>query len=255
MKAYLYFVLGFLVIAAATIYNDLMPPTYEYYEYYIFRDHLPVGKDKKLTVFGATGNIGHAVVKNALAYGFNVTAYAKNSSKTFRKNSHLHVVYGDYVNIDQMKKAIEGSVAVISCIGPEYSKTATHNVSIAHKNIIKAVEQTNVTRFITISTPAYKYKEDKMNFYINLYDLYATKLYPEAYKEHIRMAKDTEESSLNWTVVRYMKPTDDPAYGRILINHGENKTNPFVSREDISSFILSNINENLFAHDMPIIGR
>lgn len=246
----------FLSIAIATIYYEVVPPKYDYFEYYMFRDYIPNGKNRTVTVFGATGGIGKLVVRNALAYGFNVTAYVRNISKVERRHPRLRIVTGTLNDMDKIKDAMFNSSAVISCIGPEFSKVPLpESVSDGHKNIILAAEQSNISRFITLSSPAYEFKGDKLNLYTSVYKMYMDRFYPYTNQEHIKMAEDAQKSSLNYTVVRFYKPTDDVTLSRLLITHGENLTHPYVSRDDISQFMLTNLEHDLFIHDMPILGH
>ncbi len=46
----------------------------------------------RITVFGAAGNVGRVLVEQALAEGYDVTAYARNPSKLTVQHDRLTIV-------------------------------------------------------------------------------------------------------------------------------------------------------------------
>ncbi|GGA06828.1 NAD(P)-dependent oxidoreductase [Dyella caseinilytica] len=48
----------------------------------------------KLVLFGATGHIGHAILEEALARGYDVTAVVRDASRLKQQHDRLHVVVG-----------------------------------------------------------------------------------------------------------------------------------------------------------------
>lgn len=72
----------------------------------------------KITVFGATGNVGKRVIDEALMRGHEVTAVLRNSSRIDELNSAVNVVIGDADNISDVVKFSEGQDLVISATRP-----------------------------------------------------------------------------------------------------------------------------------------
>ena len=71
----------------------------------------------RVTVFGATGNIGRLVVDRLLAAGHTVTAYARNPAKLDVNHPNLTVVSGELDDIAAVARAVAGADAVISALG------------------------------------------------------------------------------------------------------------------------------------------
>ncbi|KAI1658913.1 NAD(P)-binding protein [Daldinia decipiens] len=72
----------------------------------------------KVTIAGATGNVGPTVVKQLLADGFEVTVLArKGATKTFPPS--VTVAEIDYESPESLEKALSGQDAVVSTVGFE----------------------------------------------------------------------------------------------------------------------------------------
>src|SRR6201996_1570737 len=72
----------------------------------------------KVTVFGATGQIGRLVVDDLLIGGHGVTAYVRNPGKLGHKDPRLVTISGELSDEARIQQAVRGSDAVISALGP-----------------------------------------------------------------------------------------------------------------------------------------
>jgi putative NADH-flavin reductase len=72
----------------------------------------------KVTVFGATGQIGRLVVGDLLAGGHDVTAYVRNPGKRGHSDPRLVTLTGELSDKARNQQAVRGSDAVISALGP-----------------------------------------------------------------------------------------------------------------------------------------
>jgi putative NADH-flavin reductase len=79
----------------------------------------------KLTVFGATGDVGRELVTHALDAGHHVTAYARNPGKLDLTHPNLTVIPGELTDRDADQRAARGADAVISALGPSLDRKAT----------------------------------------------------------------------------------------------------------------------------------
>ena len=72
----------------------------------------------KIVVFGASGGTGVQIVQQALAAGYNVTAFVRTPARLTVQHPRLTVFQGDVLDADQVARAIQGQEAVISALGP-----------------------------------------------------------------------------------------------------------------------------------------
>src|SRR5258708_7272692 len=82
------------------------------------------GSRMKVTVFGASGQLGHHVVTVLLADGHDVTAYVRNPSKLLDVDPRPAVVTGELSALERVREAVHGADAVISALGPSLSRGA-----------------------------------------------------------------------------------------------------------------------------------
>jgi putative NADH-flavin reductase len=208
-----------------------------------------------ITVFGGSGAIGQFLVKQALKEGVTVKAYLRNPDKITFSDENLIVIKGELTDYSGIKESISGTDAVISTLGLPLARTYDGSpVLDGHVNIINAMNEKKVTRLITLATPSVKFEKDTRSFITIVPGIMARVLFPKAYKEIIRTGDIVKNSGLDWTIVRIMAPKNTPAKGIINVSFGDKKIKFAISREDIASFMLHQVNETQYIHSMPIIG-
>ena len=102
-----------------------------------------------VTVFGATGQIGHLVVADLLAGGHRVTAYVRNPAKLQDASPGLAIVTGELSDAKRIRGAVHGADAVISALGPSLRRSPKGaSVTEGTKNIVAAMEAEHVSRYL-----------------------------------------------------------------------------------------------------------
>jgi putative NADH-flavin reductase len=207
-----------------------------------------------ITVFGGSGGIGKLLLKQALDKGYQVKAYVRNPDKITFSHPNLELIKGELYNFQAIKYAISGSDAVVSTLGsPVKYSYEGYPILEGHKNIINAMKDENVTRFITLATPSVKFKKDKASVTTILPGIIARIVLPRAYKEIVQIGNLVASSGLDWTVVRILAPKNTPATGRVNVSFGDKKIKFAISREDIAAFMLKQVKDLNYTHSMPII--
>ncbi|WNG53340.1 SDR family oxidoreductase [Archangium gephyra] len=104
----------------------------------------------RLTVFGATGRVGHTLVHDALGLGHEVTAYVRDPKRLGLKNGRLFVKKGSLEDGATVAEALRGAEVVVSAIG---ARDATHTVTVvteATRSIVTAMKTEGLKRLITV---------------------------------------------------------------------------------------------------------
>ncbi|WP_267226791.1 NAD(P)-dependent oxidoreductase [Dyella silvae] len=70
----------------------------------------------KIALFGATGHVGHAILDEALARGYEVTAVVRDPARLTTTNPQLKVVTGDVAKPDTWLDAVRGADAVVASL-------------------------------------------------------------------------------------------------------------------------------------------
>lgn len=214
----------------------------------------------KITVFGATGQIGKLLVKQALDEGYQVVAYARDGAKLAGlKNPRLSIVEGELNNPKRIEEAVIGSDAVLSMLGPiEWKKVGSLPIAEGTRNIVNAMKKHGVKRFIAIGTPSSirDPKNDKPTIIMKLLSLSVKYTMANAFQEFDRIGDIIQKSGLDWTIVRFLQPTDEPKKG--VVKHGfvgKTKLGMKTTRADIADFALKQVIDRTYIGKMPAISN
>ncbi|GAA4319266.1 NAD(P)H-binding protein [Mucilaginibacter gynuensis] len=199
-----------------------------------------------LLVFGATGATGRYIVEQALAQGYNVTAFARAPTKVSIKHPNLKIHIGDVLDYASVKNAMPGQDVVISLIG-DGEKRSTLRAD-GTRQIMKAMENTGIKRFISTSTlgigdsrpllsPLYKY-------------LLVPFILKHAFADHEQQEQYIEASQLDWIIVRPSALNNGLQTGSY--RHGFTATEKGlklkISRADVAAFMLKQVAIDTYLH-------
>lgn len=207
----------------------------------------------KIAVFGANGAIGSHFIKLARKQGHELNLYSRN--KIEMADTGVKSFVGELSDFNVIKETISATDAVVSFLGPplKYSYPGTA-IADGHDNIITAMKQLKVSRFITIATPSVKFEKDQFSIVTVLPKIMAKLLFPKAYKEILEVGELTRSSGLDWTIIRFLAPVDGEPSGNIKITFGDKKIGFKITRADIATFALQELTQRDYVKSMPIIG-
>jgi putative NADH-flavin reductase len=104
----------------------------------------------KITVFGATGPTGQALVRQALSKGHEVTAYVRRTD-VFTPGPDLSVVVGQLSDTEAMTKAIAGADAVVNLLGPAQKDPSNPVIFEATERIADIAIEQGVRRQVVVT--------------------------------------------------------------------------------------------------------
>ncbi|MCJ1909058.1 NAD(P)-dependent oxidoreductase [Planococcus ruber] len=102
----------------------------------------------KIIVFGATGGVGQAVVKQAVESGLEVTAFVRTPEKLKTSHENLTVVQGDAFKPAEVSAAIAGHDAVVSCLGSSQGMKKSSELEEMTKHIVAGMQEHGVKRIV-----------------------------------------------------------------------------------------------------------
>ena len=202
-----------------------------------------------LIIFGATGSIGQHLITKALKQGHTVKAFARHASNLKTNHPNLTLVSGDVFNQQSVSNAVKECDAVLITLGS--SKLTGKVRSIGTQHIINAMQLNKVKRLVCQTTLGAGDSHHVLNFYWK-YIMFGLIL-RSVFKDHEAQEKIVTSSNLDWTIVRPAAFTDDPAtdsykHGPAVLSE---KIKLKVSRLDIASFMLNQINDDTCLHQCP----
>lgn len=105
----------------------------------------------KITLVGASGFVGSAILKEALERGHRVTAIARNPEKISMRHDNLAVVKADVFDEAALIEILKGHDAVVSAYNAGWTNPNIYEDFLAgYKSIQKSVKQSGVKRFMVV---------------------------------------------------------------------------------------------------------
>lgn len=192
-----------------------------------------------IAIFGATGPTGQELVRQALAKGYTVTAFARNPAKLSLKDANLTVIQGDALRYEDVEKAIEGQDAVLSALGatpPSREKVVGPGVA----NIIRAMERHGVKRLIIESAFFMDEAVRKSPFVKLLTATFMKGLYDDKAEQNAQL----RASAVQWTEVRPTMLTNGPK-SNYKVNAKPGMVSK-ISRANVADFMLKQLDGNTY---------
>lgn len=198
----------------------------------------------KLVVFGASGRTGKEIVKQALAQGYEVTAYVRDPSKMTLEHDDLHITTGDIYDYSTVTQAIQEQDVVICSLGTNDLGKATVR-SEGTATIIKAMKENHVNRLIVISAMGIAESWSSLSLINRLF--FATIL-RNTRQDHENQEVLVKDSDLDWTIIRPSGLTEAPRTESYAIGENIHAKTSRIARADVAHAIIKEVNDNTFVH-------
>jgi len=209
----------------------------------------------KLAIFGATGETGKQLVRQALEKGNEVTAYIRNPSKLNIEHECLTVIHGKLNEKTKIESAISGVDAVLSVLGPR-GGSKSKPITQGMQNIILSMEKHNIRRLIISSTLSLSDPEDLPDFKARVLVNLVKLIIRSAYEEIINVGKVVQDSKLDWTIIRLSLLNNNPKSGKVKVGYlGKKEVGLKISRADIADFMLKQVQDTTYIRKAPVISN
>lgn len=204
----------------------------------------------KLIIFGATGSVGKELTKQALDLGHMVTAFVRKvpNELSHLQHGNLQFVEGDVLDKAAVISAVEGHESVFCVLGA--GKKGNIRSQGTH-NIILGMQKWGIKRLICQSTLGAGDSRSNLNFVWK--NIMFGWLLKAAYEDHQLQEEHVRNSNLDWILVRPAAFTDGPLTNQF--KHGFStryrKITLKISRADVASFLLQQLNSNQYLRKTP----
>lgn len=201
----------------------------------------------KILIIGASGRTGILTVFQALDKGHEVTAFSRTPEKVTIRNKNLTVIQGNVIEYDKVRSAVEGHDVVISTVGVPSRKYSTV-LSEGTANIVKAMQETGVRRFICMSSAGVLGYDGGFFFGRIIMPLFMR----QEFLDKRRQIEIVQKSGLDWIIIRPTALTDSPKTGKYIITD-DIPAGKSVPRADVADFMLKLLTDRQYDHKMPAI--
>lgn len=205
----------------------------------------------KIFIFGGTGKTGRELIKQGLDKGHIITVLIRNPDKIKNDTPNLKIITGNVLIPESFEYALKGQDAVLSALGHKRYLIKTNILSEGTKNIINAMKNHNVKRFICITSLGINDSKFKLGLYYTLFTIPVIILF--YFLDKAKQEKLIMNSNLDWTIVRPGQLTNGKK--RSSYKHGPDVGSyiltKMISRADVAHFMLSQIEDNTYIRKTP----
>ena len=198
----------------------------------------------KLIVFGATGQVGSQLVKQALWRGHEVKAFGRNVFELPLEDEKLELVKGALFDAGEVFHAVKGCDAVLSVIGGSFDGTDKAR-SLGMKNIVVQMKKAHVKRIVALGGMGVLSNADGTM-------LMDEKDYPAEYlpvgNEHRKAYQHLLASDLDWTFVCSPDIINEGPTGNYITNkeYPPEPNTYRINAGDLAQFMLNELERNEF---------
>ncbi|MGW6427400.1 NAD(P)-dependent oxidoreductase [Nocardia sp. NPDC055053] len=206
----------------------------------------------KIALLGATGRLGRAVIAEAAARDYDVTALAR-TPEALADEPGVRVVAGDVVSGTGLHEVVAGCDVVVSALGVGTSREPTTVYSAGIANVVAAAAAQSLKRLVVVSAAPAGPWSQVGSFERRLVYPALERAFGNCYADMRTMEQVLIASAADWTVFRPPRLTDG-APGRPRISpDGPLKTAVWVTRRDLARAMLDSIaNESLIGKFVAI---
>jgi putative NADH-flavin reductase len=208
----------------------------------------------KITIFGSTGRTGQHLVTQALERGHEVTAFARSPEKLKISHANLQVVQGDVETKPRVEEAIMGADAIISVLGPAENKP-TFTVTKGTRHILEAMGKHGVERLVVSAGAGIGDPKDEPKLLNRVINALLKLVSRWVYEDMRQMVDAVRNAEVRWTIVRVPMLADDEPTGDVKAGYVGKGMGMRVTRADMASFMLDQVESEEFTHKAPAISN
>lgn len=194
-----------------------------------------------VTIFGATGGVGSALLDRAIHAGHAVTVLTRSPSNL--KTTAGRIVRGDATDAAAVGEAISDDTdVVLSALGPRQSSDSV--MAIATRAIVETMQAKGVTRFVGVSASGLHVDAHDFILLRVAKRAIIQRVFASEYANLRLMETLVAESPLRWTLVCPPYLNDKPATNTYRMSVGHNVSFGFsMRRGDVAKCMLDVISQ------------
>jgi len=213
-----------------------------------------------LLVLGGSGRTGAHVLEHAARRGHHVRALVRDPDKV-QAPVGVELIQGTPADIDDLRKAAEGTDAVISALANArasdnpWAKPVSPPMFMtgAVRNTLTVMGEQGIRRIVVTSTQGAGDDWARINpLFKALVKLSNIKV---GYEDHHGVDQLVRASSgIDWTLARAVALTDKPRSGPVrAAEAGTEKPGAWINRADLAQFLIQTIEDDTWIRKAPLV--
>jgi putative NADH-flavin reductase len=207
---------------------------------------------KTIALFGGSGKTGQPFLEKALQAGYRIKALARSPEKISQQSDHLEVIKGDVLQLQDVQRTVQGTDVTVSLFG-HVKGSPKWLQSDGTYNIISAMDAEGIQKVISLSGGGLPFEKDRPKFADKIIRGIMKIVAPKVLNDAERHAEILKDSGLNWIIVRGPRLTTEPEKGDYRVGWVGVNASTSIGREDLADFLLKQVEDNQYIHQMPFV--
>lgn len=207
----------------------------------------------QVTIFGATGQVGKAALKEALNKGYNVKVLVRSPEKLGDLQEKVTVIKGDLLDSTAVEQALMGSSAVINAAGGVKEPDQFEKFQKIGGILTEKMNAQGIKRLVNISGAVMNLpgedldlQRKMMRIFVNL----AFKQMKQA-QEGI-LPKIIANENIDWTLVRAAMISKKPGTGTVVADD-QKMPGTTIRLDDLGMFMVDQVNSTRWQKKAPFV--
>ena len=210
---------------------------------------------KKLCVFGANGQTGIEILKQAIHQQIPVRAAVRDAQSVAEYADQVDVTEYSFKDASSVVSALKDCQVAVSVIGSGgYSDAAkaTTLYSDSIRTLVGAMQEAEVDRLLVVSSAGIEHDKEAPWYYRYFFRPFLMNSYMDMMKMET-VLEETDES-LRWTIVRPTYLLNGKSKPYLINNHKMEEGNFKIHRIDVADFIVKESQQDEWVREYPVLG-
>ncbi len=209
----------------------------------------------KLSVFGATGDLGSECLKQALDAGHDVTLLVRSPDKldsTLREQCNIH--QGDGLNATDVDSAIDADCdAILFAIGVD-KQSPEHLCATVTENILTAMRSKEIRRFVWCGGGATLLEGDQLSFGARFVEFFSRVFMALRHRDKLKQLEVLSSADdIDWVGIRPLQMLHGPRTESYRLGYHSFSGLSKISFADCAHAMLEMTKDDTWIRKAPII--
>jgi nucleoside-diphosphate-sugar epimerase len=207
---------------------------------------------QKIAVIGGTGKAGQYLIPALLTEGYTIQLLLRNPSAHNFTDDRIKIIPDDARNSQAILLTLKGCDAVISMLGQPRGETAIF--SAATNNVLQAMKETGIQRYIVITGLSVDAPGDHKNEKAEQATAWMKAHYPETTLDKQREYELLCDSNMDWTLIRLPLIVQTDETPEIIINLHD-CPGEAISAASLARFAVQQLRDDTYVRRSPFIAN
>ena len=210
--------------------------------------------DIKIAIIGGTGKAGKYLVDLLINRGYHIKALVRNPEHFAIHHDQAEIVTGNAAEYNAVLSVVTGCNVVISTLGMGNPPSEPTIFSTATNNILNAMKQTGITRYIVITGLNVDTPFDRKGKTAKAGTAWMYANYPVSTRDKQHEYELLSESDANWTLIRLPMIEQMDSEAEIIVSLTD-CPGTAISATSLANFLTGQITDETYIKQAPFIAN